>query len=69
MSLHALACLYLKGNELVRKYRNYRKSFIVAIGGLKYLDDRPVPDDERECAVAWQRGGQAGEQAKRAEIN
>jgi dynein assembly factor 1 len=39
----------MKGNEFVRKYKNYRKTFIVNIKELKYLDDRPVADDERLC--------------------
>jgi hypothetical protein len=30
-----------------------------------YLDDRPVSDRERACAVAWHQGGRDAERAER----
>lgn len=48
-----LRCLYLKGNPVVSTIRNYRKSLIAALPQLKYLDERPVFDDERRIVMAW----------------
>lgn len=42
---------------------------VVALKNLKYLDDRPVADDERQCCEAWAKGGVEAEKAKRIEIN
>ena len=52
-SLPDLRCLYLKGNPMVSKVRNYRKTMIATIPSLTYLDDRPVFVVERRCAEAW----------------
>ena len=51
--LTELRCLYLRGNEFVSSMRNYRKTFIAALPGLTYLDDRPICDVERRAAAAW----------------
>ena len=51
--LPQLKCLYLKGNPVVSKVKNYRKTIISTIPNLTYLDDRPVDEQERRCAVAW----------------
>jgi dynein assembly factor 1 len=51
--LPALRCLYLKGNPVVNKIKQYRKALISALPGLTYLDDRPVDEQERRCAEAW----------------
>jgi dynein assembly factor 1, axonemal len=48
-----LRCLYLRGNPVVSKVRNYRKTMIATIKSLTYLDDRPVFEVERRCAEAW----------------
>jgi len=69
----ALAVLYMQGNPCVKKIRFYRKQTIGRLRGLKYLDDRPVFDDERgRCDVWWaayQAGGQeAAAAAERVEI-
>ncbi len=45
-----LKVLYLKGNPCVKKLtggKSYRKYTIARIGGLTYLDDRPVFKDDR----------------------
>ena len=69
MNLVNLRCLYMKGNDFIRKFSNYRKNMIVDLLELRYLDDRPVNMDERECCAAFRRGGLAEEREKRAEIN
>jgi hypothetical protein len=33
--------------------RNYRKTVIAALPELKYLDERPVFEDERRLVNAW----------------
>jgi dynein assembly factor 1 len=53
---------------VVRKISQYRKNIICLLRGLTYLDDRPVFDDERRLAHAWQLGGRDGEKAEREAI-
>lgn len=49
-----LSVLYLQGNPGVKKIRHYRRQVIARLKNLKYLDDRPVFDDERQrCEVFW----------------
>ncbi|CAD8054557.1 unnamed protein product [Paramecium primaurelia] len=60
-----LACLYLKANSFVRECSDYRKTMIVTIKNLKYLDDKPVTEGERKISEAWQIGGKAAEQQER----
>lgn len=48
-----LGVLYLQGNPCVKKIQHYRKVVIARIPTLKYLDDRPVFDDERLRCEAW----------------
>ncbi|XP_028822212.1 dynein assembly factor 1, axonemal-like [Denticeps clupeoides] len=52
-----LRVLYLMGNEVVRKIPNYRRTVILHLKQLTYLDERPVFPKERACAEAWQVGG------------
>ncbi len=69
-----LRVLYLQGNPVVRKIKNYRKTIIAKCKMLKYLDDRPVFDDERRRTNAWAKvldeGGSLDEaqEAERQEI-
>ncbi len=60
-----LAVLYLQGNGITKKIKNYRKSLIAAIPTLKYLDDRPVFDEDRRYAEAFARGGIEEERKER----
>lgn len=48
-----LKVLYLQGNEVVKHIKQYRKTMIYRCRQLKYLDDRPVFDDERRRVDAW----------------
>lgn len=54
--------LYSKDNEFVRHASHYRRSMIVKIPQLAYLDDTPVFEDDRRIAVAWFKGGDKQEQ-------
>lgn len=63
--LPCVAVLYLSGNEFVKKVKNYRKTLIHRIPTLKYLDDRPVFDDERRFVEAFFRGGIEEEKLER----
>jgi dynein assembly factor 1 len=48
-----LRVLYLMGNPVVKNIRNYRKTIISKCKMLKYLDDRPVFDEERRRTDKW----------------
>jgi len=52
-SCKELKVLYLKGNDVVKRIRNYRKMVISTCKELRYLDDRPVFDDERRRCDRW----------------
>jgi hypothetical protein len=41
------------GNPVVKQIKYYRKTVIASIPNLKYLDDRPVFDDERRRVNKW----------------
>merc|ERR1740115_283083 len=60
-----LKVVYLKGNPLVKKIKNYRKTVISRCKNLTYLDDRPVFEEERLLVTAWAAGGKEGEKAER----
>jgi len=66
--LPIIAVLYLQGNPFTKKVRNYRKSMISHLPTLKYLDDRPVFDDDRSFAEAFARGGIEEERKERERI-
>jgi len=52
-----IAVLNLMGNDFVREIDHYRKTTICRLPTLRYLDDRPVFDDDRRLAEAWHRAG------------
>lgn len=66
--LQSLKCLYLKGNPAVPLVSNYRKIIISSLANLTYLDDCPVDEAERRCAVAWSKKGLQGERDEMAQI-
>lgn len=63
-----IAVIYLQGNNVTRKIKNYRKTMISQLPTLKYLDDRPVFEDDRLCAEAFSRGGFEEERRERDRI-
>lgn len=65
-----LRVLYLQGNPCVKQIRNYRKTVVYRCKMLKYLDDRPVFDEERRRVNAWGKvldDGGSMEEANEAE--
>eukprot|EP00775_Hariotina_reticulata_P005377 gene5377-5612_t len=66
--LPELRCLYLKGNPVVSKLPNYRKTLISRCKQLTYLDERPVSEEERKCCEAWAAGGLEAERAERNKL-
>jgi len=63
-----LKVLYLKGNPVVKMIPHYRKTVIAAIPQLKYLDDRPVFEEDRRLAEAFVRGGLDAERDMRTQM-
>ena len=63
--LQKLKVLYLKGNDIIRLINNYRRTLIVRLKHLTYLDDRPVREEDRIGAVAYLEGGYPAEQRAR----
>lgn len=52
-TLPDLRVIYLMGNPVVKDIKNYRKTIISKCKQLKYLDDRPVFEEERRRVDAW----------------
>lgn len=55
----------MQGNGFTKKVKNYRKTIIHKIPSLKYLDDRPIFEDERRYVAAFFRGGIEAEREER----
>uniref|UniRef100_A0A672YX83 Dynein, axonemal, assembly factor 1 n=1 Tax=Sphaeramia orbicularis TaxID=375764 RepID=A0A672YX83_9TELE len=66
-SMPNLRVLNLMGNEVVKKIPHYRKTMIVHLKQLNFLDDRPVFPRDRACAEAWASGGLEAERQEREE--
>ena len=57
MKLPNIAVVYLQNNKFNKKIAHYRKHLISKIPTLKYIDDKPIFEDEKRYADAWARGG------------
>jgi len=68
MKMPNLKVLYLMKNPVTKNIKNYRKTVISSIPSLRYLDDRPVFEDDRRNADAWARGGIEEEREERKRI-
>lgn len=68
-----LRVLYLMGNNCVKKIKHYRRAVVSRCKKLKYLDERPVFDEERRRTDAWAKalpeGIEAAQAAERAELD
>ncbi len=63
--MKSLSVLYMQNNPICKKISHYRKKLIYSLPNLKYLDDRPIFEDERRYAMAFQRGGIEEERLER----
>ena len=65
MKMPNIAVVYMQNNDFTKKISHYRKSIISRIPGIKYIDDKPVFEDENRYAHAWARGGMDEERKER----
>lgn len=63
--LDHLKVLYFKGNDAMRMISNYRRTLIVRLKHLTYLEDRPIKEEDRIGAKAYLEGGYSAEQKAR----
>jgi len=67
-----LRVVYLMGNNCVKQIKHYRRAIVSRCKNLKYLDERPVFEEERRRTDAWARalpeGIEAAQAAERAEL-
>jgi dynein assembly factor 1 len=66
MRLPNIAVVYMQNNDFTKKISHYRKAIISKIPTMKYIDDKPVFEDEHRYALAWARGGLEEERKERA---
>lgn len=64
-----LGILSLKENNLIRQIANYRKVLVCRLTSLKYLDDRPISEVDRQAFEAWETGGRESELAVRRQLH
>lgn len=50
MKMPELAVVYLQNNGFNKKISHYRKTLISKIPNMKYIDDKPVFEDEKRYA-------------------
>ena len=60
-----LKVLYLKGNDICRSIPNYRRTLIIKLTHITYLDDKPVKQEDRVGAIAYLKGGYEAEKEAR----
>ncbi|CAG9318776.1 unnamed protein product [Blepharisma stoltei] len=60
-----IGVLYLQGNPVCKKIENYRKVITYKLPNLKYLDDRPIFEEDRRFAQAFAIGGIQAEREER----
>lgn len=65
--MHDVRVLYLFGNPVIKKIQNYRKTLIARLPNLRFLDDRPVFEEDRIFAEAFYKGGIQAEREARKE--
>ena len=63
-----LRVIYLNGNDCVRNIKNYRKTLIAKLKEIRYIDDRPVFDDEKRFALAFAKGGYEEEKKRKRKL-
>eukprot|EP01041_Mallomonas_annulata_P005976 gene5976-12053_t len=68
-----LRVLYLQGNPAIKNISHYRRTIISKCKNLRYLDDRPVFEEERRRTNAWaiafaEGGLAAAQEAERNEL-
>ncbi|EAN80342.1 Leucine-rich repeat-containing protein ODA7 [Trypanosoma equiperdum] len=63
-----VSVIYFHGNPGSHGMKGYRRSMILHLPQLKYLDERPVFTEERRVVEAWGSGGEAAEGREREAI-
>lgn len=63
--LPGLRVLHFNGNPVCHRITPYRKTLVSRLTCLKFLDDRPVFDEDRRFAAAFMRGGLIAEREER----
>lgn len=65
ISISGLKVLYMFGNECARKIPHYRKTLTYKLQQLRYIDDKPIFEDEKRFAIAFAKGGLEEEKKER----
>jgi dynein assembly factor 1 len=65
----SLSVLHFSGNSACKKIPTYRKTMTVRLPNLKYLDYRPIFEEDRRFAEAFAEGGLVHEREKRRAWN